>query len=88
MYQDTTCTTYRIEYLHPLYVTETSIVSEDEVWAADEYNSQWDDWDRERGCVSGGYAEKGLQVGDWMNAAESDGAEWMIDGYWEGDEEE
>jgi hypothetical protein len=77
-------------------IMETSTRSEDEVFARDEWNSRWEDWDREKagksgtsgGLVSGVYGEKGLRAGDWMNAAETASAEWMLDGCWEGDGEE
>ena len=67
-------------------IAETSTRSEAEVFAAEEYNSNWDEWERENvaGMVSDAYGENGLGDDDWMNAAES--AEWMLDGYWEGEE--
>ena len=76
-------------------IAETSVMSEAEVYAAEEYNSRWDEWERRRdlneeegggeeGLVSDAYGDKGLGDGDWMNAAES--AEWMLDGYWEAEE--
>lgn len=75
-------------------IAETSVHSEAEVFAAEEFNSGWDAWELDNaqaddGLVSGKYSENGLGEGDWLNAAaQSESAEWMLDGYWEESSEE
>lgn len=48
-------------------ILETSVVSEEQMFAAEEYEAAWDAYDREHGMTCEGYSEKGLGAGDFMN---------------------
>ena len=69
---------------------ETS--SEDISERIDEYNARWDDWEREAGVGEGAFGDAaGLDETSWRNDRGGfdapDAQEWMLDGYYDEDDE-
>ena len=79
-------------------ILETSNEEVDDI--LESYNSRWDEWERERGDVpsewqgmgvaSKEYQRKGLDGDCWMNesAQSAEAAEWMLDGYFDPEDED
>ena len=79
-------------------ILETSNEEVDDI--LESYNSRWDEWERERGDVpsewqgmgvaSKEYQRKGLDGDGWMNesAQSAEAAEWMLDGYFDPEDED